>query len=102
MAITKILIYQDLKDENLHGYRLEQHDPMPGHMLLKEQDIPGAFGFLPIYIRYIQFLWGEEVVLIISQSNYELSDIGRSKIVKGARKFLINLKRSSRSRTDHD
>ena len=89
MAIVKIMTYRDLKDENLHGYKLEGV-PTPDGILLKEQVIPGAFGFLPIYIRHVRFLWGAGVALVISQTNYELTELNRLEIVKGARAFLMS------------
>ncbi len=48
--------------------------PMAGDRLIKEQVIPGAFGFPPVYIRHHHVHVGDEVVNLITYTETELSE----------------------------
>lgn len=84
----KIMTYRDLHVDKKHGYEMSAVSTKPSDQVLKEQIVPAFAGFPPLHVRHIRFLFGPEAILIISQTDYELTDIKRAEIVKGARKFL--------------
>lgn len=86
----KVMAFRDLKIDKRHGYEICTASSKPGAQILKEQIVPAFAGFPPLYVRHIKFLFGPEEILVISQTDYELTDMKRAEIFKGARKFLSN------------
>lgn len=84
----KVVTYQDLHAEKLHGYKLE--NPEPESLIVKPQIIPGLHGYDRLYIRHI-YLEHPEPVLIVSQTDYELTDEKRCEIIQDALQFLADL-----------
>lgn len=82
----RAIAYRDLKAENLHGY--ESQEIQSGGMVVREMIVPGAFGFPPMYIRHLSLTYAGERVLIICQTDYELTPAKGVEILAGAVQFL--------------
>jgi len=80
----KAVIYQDLIDENLHGYQIKEAPDDDDVLLIKQGVIPGLFGYEPLHITHLT----DGNILIIAQTDYELSIAKRKSIIKGAIAFL--------------
>lgn len=83
----KAISFKDLKADNVHGYTREQ-SPAANTLVLKEMVFPGAFGYPDMYVRHTRFVHNDEEYLLISQTDYELTDERRLEIVRGAQEFL--------------
>lgn len=81
----KCITFRDLSIEKIHGYELTPIES--DSLVVKEMIFPGAQGYPPMYIRHIRVFYGEPI-LIISQTDYELSDRKKAEIAEGAIKFL--------------
>lgn len=81
----KCITYRDLSVEKKHGYELTPIES--NSLVVKEMILPAAQGFPPMYIRHIR-VFHNEPILIISQTDYELSSSKKAEIVSGAIKFL--------------
>lgn len=81
----KAVIYQDLIDENLHGYQLKEVSGEREIIILSDGVIPGLEGWSqPIYITTLT----DGNLLVIAQTNYELGIAKRKAIIKGAIAFF--------------
>lgn len=83
----KIIVYQDLKHDNRHGYQM--HEPQPDGKVVKEGILPAEFGFPAMYIRHMRFSYGGDVILLVSQTDYELDETKKEEIRAGAKRFII-------------
>jgi hypothetical protein len=81
----KCITFRDLSVEKKQGYELAPIES--NSLVVKEMILPAVQGFPPMYIRHIRVFHGEPI-LIISQTDYELSDAKKAEIVSGAIKFL--------------
>lgn len=81
----KCITFRDLSVEKMHGYELAPIES--DSLVVKEMILPGVKGYPPMYIRHIYAFHGEPI-LIISQTDYELSDRKKAEIVTGAIQFL--------------
>ena len=79
----KVVIYQDLKDEGKHGYSIKEAPDNEEVVIVRQQVIPGLQGLKPIHITHLS----DGNILIIAQTNYELSIVKRKSIIKGAIAF---------------
>ncbi len=84
----KAVIYQDLKDEGKHGYSINEVPDDEEVVIVKQQVIPGLHGYKPMHITHLS----DGEILIIAQTNYELSIDKRKSIIKGAITFYNQVK----------
>lgn len=87
--MTKLIIFRDLNRENLHGYSFDILPP--GTLILKENVLFGMAGYPPLYIRRTPILIDGEPFLVLSQTDYEITESRRENIVHGAIEFMRNL-----------
>lgn len=74
-------------DENLHGYSLAADPDDEGVVIMRQGIIPGLQGYKPIHITHLS----DGNILVICQTNYELSIAKRKSIIKGAAIFFNQL-----------
>lgn len=84
----KAVIYQDLKDEGKHGYSINEVPDDEEVLVVKQQVIPGLHDYEPLHITHLS----DGKILIIAQTNYELSIAKRKSIIKGAITFYNQVK----------
>lgn len=84
--MEKAIIYQDLKTDGFHGYELQELQS--DSMILKEQIIPGAFGYPPMHITHLSLTHRGKRVLIICQTDEELTPAKGIEILAGALKLI--------------
>ncbi|MDZ8067756.1 MAG: hypothetical protein RMY64_19390 [Nostoc sp. DedQUE08] len=84
----KFITYYDLDRENKHGFSSKAFPPTEQTLALKEQIIPGAFGYPDMYIRYMKLRYSNQDYPIICMTDYELDETKRLEIFAGAVKFL--------------
>lgn len=80
------VVFQDLKHESKSGYSV--HEINSRSRAVRAGVIPGAFGLPPIYCRHLHSSYEGERLLIISQTDEELSDLKREEIINGAIAYL--------------
>lgn len=80
----KAVIYQDLIDENLHGYKIAEAPDDEEVLIVRQGVIPGMHGYQPMHITHLS----DGNLLIIAQTNYELTIPKRKSIIKGAIAFF--------------
>ncbi|MEH1971093.1 hypothetical protein [Nostoc sp.] len=78
----------DLDRENKHGFSSKDIPVNERTLIVKEQVIPGAFGYPDMYIRHLKVRYKNLDYPIISMTDYELDVIKRLEIIAGAVKFL--------------
>lgn len=81
----RIIVYRNLKHDGMHGYQLQS---LKADVVVVEQVLPGKFGYPDLYIRHLYFDLNDQPVLVISQTEYELDDAKRQKIIAGAKQLL--------------
>lgn len=86
MYPTKIIIFRDLKIENMHGYELQ--DLQPDSMIVEAQVIPGMFGFPPVYIQHMSLTHRGERILVVCQTDYEVTSDKTLEVLAGVFEFL--------------
>ena len=79
----KVVIYQDLKDEGKQGYRIVEAPDGEEVVVIQQQVIPGLHGKEPTHITHLK----TKHLLIIAQTDYELSITKRKSITRGAVSF---------------
>lgn len=89
MARTAV-IFRDLKAEGFHGYELQ--DLQPGSMLLKARVLPGLYGLPPLHIQHSRLTYQGERLLIVTQTDYEVTAAKAVEILADALEFLEKLR----------
>lgn len=79
----KAVIYQDLIDEGKHGYSIAEAPDDQEIVIVSQGVIPGMHGYEPMHITHLT----DGNILIIAQTNHELSIDRRKSIIKGAIAF---------------
>ncbi|MDF5706528.1 MAG: hypothetical protein PUP90_02310 [Nostoc sp. S4] len=82
------IVYYDLNKEAKHGFSSGEIPQSERVLIVREQVIPGAFGYPPMYIRHLKLRYKKRDYPIISMTDYELTEIKRVEIVAGALQFL--------------
>ncbi|MFN6441542.1 MAG: hypothetical protein RMY35_032330 [Nostoc sp. DedSLP01] len=82
------IVYYDLDKEAKHGFSSEEIPEEKRVLIVREQIIPGAFGYPPMHIRHLKLRYKRRDYPIISMTDYELTDIKRMEILAGALQFL--------------
>lgn len=80
----KAVIYHDLVDEGKHGYSISEAPDDDEVMIVKQGVIPGMHGYEPMHITHLS----DGKILIIAQTNEQLSIARRKAIIKGAIAFF--------------
>ncbi|WP_445631574.1 hypothetical protein [Nostoc sp. DSM 114167] len=84
----EFITFYDLDRENKHGFSSKDIPANERTLILKEQIIPGAFGYPDMYIRHMKLRYGNQDYPIICMTDYELDEVKRLEIIAGAVKFL--------------
>ncbi|MEH2214281.1 hypothetical protein [Nostoc sp.] len=82
------ITYHDLDREQKHGFSSKDIPPNERTLIVKEQVIPGAFGYPDMYIRHMRLRYKNQDYPIICMTDYELDEVKRLEILAGAVKFL--------------
>lgn len=81
-----LIAYWDLSNPIKSGYKQFPHHS--DTHILKPGILPGAYGFPDLYIQHLSFVYRGEEGLIIAQTERELDESDRARIVQGAINFL--------------
>ncbi|MDZ7970861.1 MAG: hypothetical protein RM368_39070 [Nostoc sp. DedSLP03] len=84
----KFITFYDLEKENKHGFSSKAYPPTERTLVLREQIIPGAFGYPDMYIRHMKLRYDNRDYPIICMTDYELDEVKRLEILAGAVNFL--------------
>ncbi|MBN3940759.1 hypothetical protein [Nostoc sp. NMS9] len=84
----EFITYYDLDKENKHGFSSKDIPANERTLMVKEQIIPGAFGYSDMYIRHMKLRYKNHDYPIISMTDYELDAAKKLEILAGAVKFL--------------
>lgn len=82
----KVIIYRDLQAEGMYGYELQEL--RSDSMMVKEQVIPGMYGFPAMHISHLSFTYKGKQIVIVCQTDEELTPAKRVSIFAGAVQFL--------------
>ncbi|MEA5626603.1 hypothetical protein [Nostoc sp. UHCC 0251] len=82
------LTYYDLEKENKHGFSSKDIPANERTLIVKEQIIPGAFGYPDMYIRHMKLRYKNRDYPIICMTDYELDVTKKVGIMADAVKFL--------------
>lgn len=86
-----VVVYQDLKQDGRHGYEFKSYSGDEPAYILKNNIIPGLYGFPDMYIRTIPL----KDFTIISQTDYELTPHKITEIISGANECFQQHKTSN-------
>jgi hypothetical protein len=84
----EFLTYYDLDREHKHGFSSKDIPRNERTLIVKEQIIPGAFGYPDMYIRHMSLRYKNRDYPIICMTDYELDTTKRVGIIADAVKFL--------------
>ncbi|MEH2374034.1 hypothetical protein [Nostoc sp.] len=82
------LTYHDLEKEDKHGFTAGEESLTKESLVVREMIMPGMLGYPDLYVRHINLVFREQQYLIISMTDYELSEAKKLEICAGAVKFL--------------
>ena len=82
--MKKIIVFRDLKKENLHGYEIHTWDS--NTLVVKPMTLPAAFGQPPLYVRHIV----ASVGLIVVVTDRDLTPDRIQEIEKGAIELVLS------------
>ncbi|MEH2263832.1 hypothetical protein [Nostoc sp.] len=82
------LTYYDLDKEQKHGFSSKDIPSNERTLIVKEQIIPGAFGYPDMYIRHMKLRYKNRDYPVICMTDYELDVAKRVEIIAGAVQFL--------------
>ncbi|BBD60614.1 hypothetical protein NIES2109_34130 [Nostoc sp. HK-01] len=88
MSDIKFIVYHDLNHEDKHGFSSPSFKPGEQTLVVREQILPGAFGYPDMFIRHLNIIFQQQAYLIVSMTDYELDDIKRLEITTGGLNFL--------------
>nr|MDZ8016531.1 hypothetical protein [Nostoc sp. SerVER01] len=85
----RIAVYQDLSMENKHGFSIGHESATENILVVREGVLPGAFGYPSLYTRHLRSCFNNQPLLIISITDYELTDDKRQEIIRDCEQFLL-------------
>ncbi|MFN6485991.1 MULTISPECIES: hypothetical protein [unclassified Nostoc] len=84
----EFITFHDLNRDNKHGFSSKAFPPNEQTLVLREQIIPGAFGYPNMYIRHMKLRYENQDYPIICMTDYELDEVKKLEIIAGVVKFL--------------